>query len=260
MNQKIISILLSALFSMNAFADVVVKPVDYTSGGVQMEGMVAYDENRHGHYPAILIVHDWMGLSDFTIEKSKKLAKEGYVAFAVDIYGKGNRPKDQQEAAEYAKKFKDDRKLLRERMNAAYNAVVAMKNVNRNKILVIGYCFGGTAALELARSGAPLIGTVSFHGGLSSPTPEDAKNIKGSVLILRGGDDPFVPPAEVEAFKKEMQDANVDATFITYQGAVHAFTNPKAGNDNTKGAAYNAKADKDSWQAFESFLKEILAK
>ncbi len=133
-----------------------------------------------------------------------------------------------------------------------------MKQVNPRKILVIGYCFGGTTALELARSGAPLVGTVSFHGGLSTPTPEDAKNIKGPVLAMHGADDPNVPPAEVKAFKDEMSRAKVKLEFIAYPGAVHAFTNPAAGNDNSKGAAYNANADKKSWIAFEKFLKQVL--
>ncbi len=222
-----------------------------------MEGLIAQDPAAKSNRPAILIVHDWMGPGKFTEDKAFQLAKQGYVAFAVDIYGQGNRPKDQTEAGALAKKFKNDRTLLRQRIRAAFEHVLKVPNVDKSKIVIIGYCFGGTTALELARSGANLAGTVSFHGGLSSPTPQDAKNIKGKVLVLHGADDPAVPPKEVEDFKKEMKDAKVNMKFVAYPGAVHAFTNPAAGNDNKKGAAYNAEADKKSWTEFENFLAAI---
>lgn len=229
--------------------------VGYKSGNVDLEGYLSY-ESSETKKPAVLIVHDWMGLSDLQKQKADEIAKMGYIAFAVDIYGKNIRPKDQAEAAQFATKYKDDRKLLRSRIRAAYDKVADLPNVDRKKIVVIGYCFGGTTALELARSGAPLAGTVSFHGGLNTPTPQDAKNIKAPVLALHGADDPYVPAAEVDAFKKEMKDAGVKLTFIAYPKAVHAFTNPHAGNDNSKGAAYNAEADKKSWVEFSQFLKK----
>jgi dienelactone hydrolase len=207
--------------------------------------------------PGIIIVHDWMGLAKFAQDKSDELARQGYVAFAVDIYGKGVRPKNTDEAAKLATQFKQNVKSLRARVRAGYDKLAAMKECDAKKIVVMGYCFGGTTALELARSGAPLVGAVSFHGGLSTPAPEDAKNIKGRVLVLHGADDPFVPPAEVDAFKAEMKKANVSMEFVAYPGAVHSFTNPAAGSDNSKGAAYNANADKESWSAFQKFLAKV---
>jgi dienelactone hydrolase len=234
--------------------------VEYQDNGVTMEGYLAYDLSTHTARPGILIIPDWMGLGDFAKQKADQLAKEGNVAFAVDIYGKGVRPKNTNEASQLAEKYKNDRHLLRSRIRAAFDKLSSIKEVDSKKIVVIGYCFGGTAALELARSGAPLAGTVTFHGGLSSPTLKDAKNIHGKVLVLHGADDPFVPPSEVEAFKNEMKSAGVQMEFISYPGAVHAFTNPVAGNDNSKGAAYNAEVDKESWETFENFLKEITQK
>lgn len=234
--------------------------IEYKANGTKMEGYLVYDtENKKKLKPGILIVHDWMGLSNFTKEKANALAKQGYVALAVDVYGKGVRPKNQDEAAKLAQKYKDDRPLLRKNIRAAYDALISINAVNAKKIVVMGYCFGGMGALELARSGVPLAGIVSFHGGLSNPTPQDAKKIKGPVLILHGADDPNVPPAEVAAFKEEMKNANIAYEFIEYPDAVHAFTNPKAGNDKSKGVAYNREADKESWEAFEYFLKENLA-
>jgi dienelactone hydrolase len=233
------------------------KTVDYTANGASMEGYVAYDAAKKAPVPGILIVHDWMGLGKFSTDKADELAKQGYVAFAVDIYGKGVRAKTTEEAGKLAMKFKDDRNLLRARVKAAFDKLTAMPEVDAKRIVVMGYCFGGTTALELARSGAPVVGTVSFHGGLGTPTPQDAKKINGRVLVMHGADDPFVPPAEVEAFKDEMNKANVKMEFVPYSGAVHSFTNPAAGNDNSKGAAYNADADRQSWAAFQKFLGEV---
>jgi dienelactone hydrolase len=258
MIKKIMSALLGCLMTFQAHAAIKTEVIDYSAEGTKLEGYLAYDDAISTPRPGILIVHDWMGLSQFTKDKAVQLAKEGYVAFAVDVYGEDKRPKDQKEAAQFADLYKKDRFLLRTRMIAAYNALTSMKGVDKQKMIVMGYCFGGMAALELARSGVPLIGTASFHGTLSSPTPIDAKNIHGKVLVMHGADDPNVPPQEVEAFKKEMQEGKVTMEFIAYPGAVHAFTNPEAGHDNKKGVAYNEAADKKSWQDFERFLKEIL--
>lgn len=231
--------------------------IDYESNGTLMQSYLAYDDANTSARPGILIVPDWMGLGPYAKQKAEQLAKEGYVAMAIDVYGKGVRPKDTTEASKFVAKFQADRKTLRERTKAAYDALVARKEVTPNKILIMGYCFGGMTALELARSGTNLVGTVSFHGLLSTPHPEDAKNIKGSVLVLHGADDPMVPPSEVDAFKKSMKEAGVDLTFISYPGAVHAFTNPAAGHDKSTGIAYDEKADKESWSAFEAFLKKV---
>lgn len=250
--------MLSALLMANsAMGEIITKPVEYTSNGTTLEGFVAYDDAKKGPLPGILVVPDWMGLGAFPEEKAKKLAKEGYVAFAVDVYGKGIRPHDTKQASSMMSKYTNNRPLLRERMRSAFDQLVAMKDVDPHKIVVMGYCFGGTAALELARSGAPLAGTVVFHGGLSNPTPEDAKEIKGKVLVMQGADDPIVGPSEVNAFKDEMQKAGIDMTFIAFPDAVHAYTNPAAGNDKSKGIAYNADADKKSWAEFEKFLKKL---
>jgi dienelactone hydrolase len=207
----------------------------------------------------VLVVHDWMGVGPYTRGRAEQLAKLGYVAFVADVYGKGIRPTSPREAGEQAGKFKRDRPLLRARMVAALAELRRQPNVLPGKVAAIGYCFGGTAALELARAGADLAGVVSFHGGLDSPTPADAKAIKAKVLVLHGADDPFVPPAEVLAFEEEMRGGGVDWTLVKYSGAVHAFTIPGAGNDNSKGAAYNAAADRRSWRAMRDFFDEVLA-
>jgi len=252
-------VLSTLLVSVSIQAAIKSEKVTYKADGALMEGYVAYDtEKKKNLRPGILIVPDWMGVGPFAKEKADKLAKDGYVAFVVDVYGKGIRPKDDKEAGELAGKYKGDRALFRKRMRGAYDKLLSMGAVNGKKIVVMGYCFGGTGALELARTGVPLAGIVSFHGGLSNPTPQDAKNIKGPILVLHGADDPLVPPAEVNAFKEEMKNAPHRYELIEYPDAVHAFTNPKAGNDKSKGVAYNREADKQSWEAFEQFLKQQL--
>lgn len=254
---RIISMLLMMTIVNAAQAEIKKEAVLYKTPTAEMEGYVAYETKGVAKKPAVLIVHDWLGLNEYTKAKAEQLAQMGYVGFAVDIFGKGIRPKDGKEAAELAGKYKKDIPELRGRIGAAYTTVAAMKNVDPSRIIVIGYCFGGTTALELARSGARLMGTAVFHAGLSTPNPKDAKNIRGPVLVMHGADDPFVPPAEVEAFKKEMKEGKVRLSFIAYPGAVHSFTIPGAGNDNSKGAAYNAAADKKSWEDFTNFLKSL---
>jgi dienelactone hydrolase len=204
-----------------------------------------------------MVVHEWMGLNDYAKKRAEQLAALGYVAFAADIYGKGIRPKDAKEAGEQASIYRGDRSLMRARATAGLEELKKFRLTDTLKIAAIGYCFGGGTVLELARSGARLNGVVSFHGNLDTPHPEDARNIKAKVLVLHGGDDPYVPAEQVAAFQKEMREASVDWQMIIYGGAVHSFTNPASGNDPTKGAAYNAEADRRSWEAMRPFLNEI---
>lgn len=233
------------------------KVIEYKDGKTLLEGYIVYDANRVGKRPGVIVVHDWMGLGDPPKEKADLLAKMGYVALAADIYGKGVRPRDVKEAAEVIKPYKADRPLMRRRARAALDALLAQSETDETRVAVIGFCFGGTTALELARSGASLAGVVSFHGGLDTPHPEDAKQIKARILILHGADDPTVPPEQVLAFEKEMREAGIDWQLVAYGGAVHAFTNPAAGNDNSKGFAYNESAARRSWQAMKDFFAEI---
>jgi len=231
--------------------------VEYRQGDTVLEGYVAWDDSVQGKRPGVLVVHDWMGAGPFGNGKCDQLAKLGYVAFAADIYGKGVRPANAQEAGQEAGKYKKDRALLRARAAAALQALRANPFVDPKRIAAIGFCFGGTTVVELARSGADLAGIVSFHGGLDSPAPADGKNIKGKVLALHGADDPFVPAADLVAFEDEMRKSGVDWQLVKYGGAVHSFTNPAAGSDNSKGAAYNERADKRSWAAMQAFFAEI---
>jgi dienelactone hydrolase len=243
-----------------ARAELVTKTVEYKQGDTVLEGFLAYESGGPARKPGVLVVHDWLGVSADTRKRAEQLAKMGYVAFAADVYGKGVRPANGKEAAPLAGKYKADRNLLRARVMAGFDELARQPNVEPDRIAAIGYCFGGTTVLELARAGAKVVGVVSFHGGLDSPTPADGKNIKGKVLALHGADDPFVSKADLEAFEQELRAAGVDWQLVKYGGAVHSFTIVGAGNDNSKGAAYNATADRRSWKAMEAFFAEIFAK
>ena len=239
-------------------AEIKTQIVEYRQGDQALEGYLAYDAKLAAKRPGILVVHDWTGVGPTVKMRTEQLAKLGYTAFAADIYGKGIRP-GQNEAGAVAAKYKEDRKLMRLRILAALDELKKQKTVDPSRIGVMGYCFGGTVALELARAGADVKGVITFHGGLDTPTPQDAKNIKGKVLVLHGADDPFVRPEQVKAFEDEMRAGGVDWELVKYSKAVHSFTIPDAGGDNSKGAAYNAEADKRSWRAMQDFWDEIFS-
>ncbi|HUA37733.1 MAG TPA: dienelactone hydrolase family protein [Candidatus Sulfopaludibacter sp.] len=254
----LISVLLVLFCAMTVRAAIQTRPVEYKQGDTTLEGFVAWDDAITGPRPGVLVVHQWMGLTDYEKHRAEMLAQLGYVAFCADIYGKGVRPQTAQEAGALAGRYRNgDRQLLRARVNAGLDALRQQPLVDPKRLAAIGYCFGGTTVLELARSGAALNGVVSFHGGLDAPHPDDGKNIKCKVLVLHGADDPFSPPPAIAAFENEMRQGGVDWQINFYGGAVHAFTQPLAGNDNSKGAAYNEKADKRSWEEMKRFFAEI---
>jgi dienelactone hydrolase len=240
-----------------ASAEIRTKVVEYKQGDATLEGFVAWDDAHAGKRPGVLVVHQWMGLTDYEKVRAQQLAELGYVAFAADVYGKGVRPKNTGEAGTLAGKYKSDRILLRARVGAGLDALRANDMVDPKRVAAIGYCFGGTAALELARSGADLAAVVTFHGGLDAPDPNDGKAIKAKVLVLHGADDPFNPAKDVAAFQQEMRSGGVDWQMVYYGGAVHSFTQKGAGNDPSTGAAYNERADHRSFLAMRDFLAEI---
>ena len=255
--KNILPLFLALAGTVSVHAKLVTGPVEYKQGDATLEGYLVYDDAITGARPGVLVVHQWLGLTGYEEQRAEQLASLGYVAFCADIYGKGIRPQNTTDAGIEATKYKSDRTLLRARVNAALDVLKKNKLVDTKRVAAIGYCFGGTTVLELARSGADIAGVVSFHGGLDSPTPADGKNIKCKVLACHGADDPFEKPEDLAAFEKELRDAKVDWRLIKYGGAVHSFTQPMAGNDNSKGAAYNEKADKRSWQDMKDFFAEI---
>lgn len=232
-------------------------PVDYKQGDVQLRGWVAYDDSVKEARPGIVIFPEWWGLTDYPKHRAEQLAKLGYVAFAADMYGKDVVTDDPDQAGKWAEKVYADPDSLRARAAAALDQLKNNPRVDPKRIAAIGYCFGGAIALELARSGADLSGVVAFHGNLKTTRPEDAKNIKGKVLVCTGGDDAFVPPAQVTAFEDEMRKGGVDWQVIVYGGAHHAFTNPDADRHGIPNIKYSADADRRSWAAMQAMFEEV---
>jgi dienelactone hydrolase len=252
-----VALFLLLAFCAEGYGAVRGERIQYKHGETVLEGYIAWDDAIQGKRPGVLVVHEWWGRTRYAEQRAEQLAGLGYVGFAVDMYGKGITTDDPKRAGELSGQFKKDPVLLRARIGQALDVLKKDPRVDGNRIAAIGYCFGGTTALELARSGAPVLGVVSFHGGLETARPEDARNIKGRVLVLAGGDDPFVPPAQVNAFEDEMRKAGADWQVTLYGGAMHSFTNPVADRYHLNGASYNEKADKRSWEAMKTFLADL---
>jgi dienelactone hydrolase len=256
---KILPIFLSCLSMVGSLsAGLVERLVSYEQGGATLEGFHVYDDAVSGKRPAVLVVHQWTGLSDYERRRSRMLAEMGYNVFAADVYGKGVRPQAP-EAGKEAGKYKADRKLFRDRLMAALEVLKADERTHPEKIAAIGYCFGGGGVLEMARAGMNLRGVVSFHGSLDAAAGMEATKgqIPAKVLVLHGAADPFAPAGQVAALQKELTDAGADWQTVLYSGAVHSFTHKEAGDDPSKGAAYQEAADRRSWKAMQLFFSEL---
>lgn len=246
----LILVVLLSISASTALAQIRGEVIEYKQGTTVLEGYLAYDDSIKGKRPGVLVVHDWLGVGPYVRARAQQLASLGYIAFAPDIYGKDIRPVDNKEAAKVSNELKNDRMLLRLRVNAGLDILRNHPLTDPDKLGAIGYCFGGMTVLELARSGANVAGVVSFHGNLD--TPADTSSIHTKVLVLHGAEDPVVPPAQVAAFENEMRKANVDWQLNVYSGAAHNFTNPNS-------PAYNRQVDRRSFEAMKAFFRELFA-
>ena len=230
--------------------------VEYKHGDVVLEGWLAYEKGATGKRPGVILVHEWKGHGPYVRMRAEEVAKLGYVAFAIDMYGKGVMAKDHAEAGQLSGMFRNDRKLMRERAAAGLERLKKVDLVDSKKIAAMGYCFGGTTVLELARGGYEIVAAASFHGALSSPVASETKAVKAKVAVFHGAGDKSVPPDQVAAFTDEMTKANADWFLVSFGGAVHSFTVKEAGDDPSKGQAYDERADRRSWDMLKSFLSE----
>jgi dienelactone hydrolase len=244
------------LFASSSFAKVVSKPVPYELGATKFEGVLIYDDAVKAPRPGLVLVPNWMGINAANLKQAEEIAGDKYVILVADMYGKAVRPKDMSEAGKAATAVKGDRKLMRERINKAVEVLLAQgkgAGLDAAKLGAVGFCFGGTSVLELARSGAKVAAVVSIHGGLDTPNP-DTTSFKGKILAMNGADDPNVPPAQVAAFEAEMKKAKIDWQSVDFGGAVHSFTDPDA---KTPGQAeYNPVVAKRAFKMMNDYFAE----
>ena len=263
MKNLLMAMSLWCLSSAAVQAEVVGREVDYHADGVTLKGYVAYDDSFKGRRPAVLVVHEWWGHNAYARHRADMLAKLGYTALAVDMYGDGKQAHHPDEAGKFAAEVNKNMPMARARFEAGMNLLKKEPTVDATEMAAIGYCFGGGIVLNMAREGVDLKGVASFHGMLSTNNPAQPGQIKTRIISFSGEADPMIPAQSVAAFKKEMDNAGANYRVVTYPGAQHAFTNPEADELGKKfklPLSYNVEADKDSWQQMTVFLREIFAK
>ncbi len=241
-------------------AEVKGKEVTYRANGTLLKGYIAYDDAIEGKRPGVLVVHEWWGLDDYARERARKLAQLGYTALALDMYGEGKQAHHPDDAGKFAGELAKNLPLAKTRFEAAMEYLRQQKNVDAKNIAALGYCFGGSLVLQMARLGEDLKGVVSFHGNLATVHPAQSGEVKARIISFTGTDDPMIPAEQVAAFRQEMEKAGADYKAVTFAGAKHSFTNPAADEYGRKfnlPLAYDAAADKASWNETKNFLAGI---
>jgi dienelactone hydrolase len=240
-----------------AGAEVQTKEVTYKQGDTELQGFFAWDSQAKGRRPGVLVVHEWWGHNQHARNQAIRLAKAGYVGFALDMFGKGKVTTHPQEAQAFAAEAMKDPQATKARFLAALDVLKKDPHVDPAKIAAIGYCFGGGVALAMARQGVELGAVATFHGALATQQPAAPGAVKPRLLILTGADDPMIGPDQVEAFKKEMTAAGAKFEVVSEPHAKHSFTNPDADKVGMAALGYNAEADKDSWERAMKFFGEV---
>jgi dienelactone hydrolase len=253
-----LAIILVAVASSRA--EVQTKKVAYKHGNLECQGYLAWDDSMQGVRPGVLVVHEWWGLNDYARRRTEELAKLGYIAFAADIYGEGKTASHPREAGQMANKVRANVEDWRKRAEEALEVLKSQPECDKTKLAAIGYCFGGSTALELAYAGADLKAVVTFHGALPTPTQVDVERIKPAILICHGADDSFIPAKAIKDFRDALDKGHVKYEFVAYPGAVHSFTVPDADKHKIPGMKYDKAADEDSWKRMQALFAEKFGK
>lgn len=234
--------------------------IDYAADGATMRGYLAFDEAA-GPRPGVLVFHEGLGLGDFAMDRARRLASSGYVALAADMFGERRQARNLQEVATAVGGLRAEPERLRARAQAAVATLAGLPQVDASRLAAIGFCFGGSVVLELARAGADLKAVVSFHGVLATKLPARVGQVRASVLVLTGAEDPLAPPDQVAAFENEMRAAGVaDWQVVSYGNTLHGFANPAADGSMMRTALYHAQSDRRSWAAMRALFDELLGK
>ena len=247
------------VLATTAHATIVTQPVAYSQGGIDLEGYLAYDDSISGKMPGVLVVHEWWGLNDYARSRAERLAQMGYVAFALDMYGKGKSTTHPEQASAWMKAVNSNIDHWVQRAKAGLNVLKQQPRVDTDRLAAVGYCFGGATVQVLAYSGEDLKGVVSFHGSLIPPTKEQAMRTRAKVLICHGAEDPMIQPEALTTYVKSMNATSIDWQMIAYGGTRHSFTNPEADKRGMDALAYNPSADRRSWQHMSIFFDEVLS-
>jgi dienelactone hydrolase len=258
MRTKTLAAIVACALAGSAEAKVKTREIEYKQGDTALRGFLAWDDAAKGKRPGVLVVHEWWGHNQHARNQAIRLAKAGYVGFALDMYGKGKVTTHPQEASAFMMEATKDPQVVAARFDAALEVLKKQSGVDAGKIGVVGYCFGGGVALNMARAGEDLDGVATFHGSLApSGPPAQPGKVKAHILVMTGGADPNIPKEQVEAFEKEMKDAGADARVIVYPNAKHSFTNPDAGKAGMPALAYDRQADEQSWAEAVKFFKQV---
>lgn len=259
---RILILSLALLFMLNtAQAAIIEKEISYHDGDTKLTGYLAYDDAIQGARPGVLVIHEWWGLNDYARKRARQLAYMGYTAFAIDMYGDGTTADTPDGASALAKPFYENRDLMRKRALAGLNILKGQAEADAERVGIIGFCFGGTVALEMARASVDVRAVTAFHAGLTTPAPAQKDAVKAALLVLNGAADPMSPEKDRKAFADEMNAASANFRMIDYPGALHAFTNPAAtavGKKYNLPVAYDADADMQSWQEMANFFDIML--
>jgi len=252
--------ILTLVLAGKAGADVKTKTIEYNFNGMKYVGFLAYDDAAKEKRPGVLVIHEWWGLNDYAKKRAEMLAGLGYVAFCPDMYGNGQVTEHPADAKKMADAVRMNVSDWQARAANAMKVLASQEQVDADKLAAIGYCFGGSTALQLAYTGADLKAVITFHAGLPAPAAEQAQAIKAKILVCHGADDKFVTPDSVAKFKAALDTAKVKYQIEAYPGAVHSFTVKEADAKKIDGMAYNEAADKKSWQQMQDLLKEVFGK
>jgi dienelactone hydrolase len=260
MQRCLVSAVLTLVVHGSVYAEVKSRAIPYQHGDLQLEGYYAWDDAVSGKRPGIIIVHEWWGLNDYARRRADQLAKLGYAAFAVDMYGKGKLTEHPTEAREWASQVRKNVDDWQKRALAGLDVLKSQEQCDTSRMAAMGYCFGGSTVLQMAYTGTNLKGVVTFHGALPIPDESQAKAIKARILVCHGAADRFIPEDVIEKFRHVLDQAGTDWTMVYYSGARHSFTDPDADKHNVDGMKYQKEADQRSWKEMQEFYKEIFAK
>ena len=257
MGPRLLLVLAAAALSLPVRAEIVEEPLAYTDGDDELTGSIYYDDSLQGRRPGVLVLHEWWGLNAYARRRARMLAELGYVALAADMYGAGRVTRHPEDAQTWMSQITARTEAWRRRAARGLAALRDHQRTDPARLAAVGYCFGGATAMQLAYGGADLRGAVSFHGSLPVADPEDARAVRAQVLVAHGGADAFIPKERPAAFRQALEDAGVAVRFDVYPGARHGFTNPDAGEYGVDGLAYDAEADRKSWNRMRAFLAEV---